>query len=297
MSDDKTAGWLALGTVVAGTMGLGAWLASRPAKFGSVFATLSASDLEQFLAKSVPYFIYKYLIQAGSLRQCGSISDAFATVAQDAGFEAYVTSRPGHFLNVVKTSDGVFEVDLSAIQFEFDRMKAWESDEAEDAELTRLMRIIAEDPFRAVKVRRIDEVPSWARPAQPEDASCFYTPVEYFKSSPKRMEKLQRGEYSDLLDSYLKRILGDRPYAAQAKPLKLGALSSEDMDQAATELERFLNSNPSTDALKEKAASLDVPPSQRSSRGKCIDALWRIIKNDREHATIARLASGTHRKA
>lgn len=213
-------GWLVVGGVLAGTMGVGAWLASRSERFGAVFATLSSSDLEQFLSNSVPYFTYRYLIQAGSLRQCGSISDAFATVVKDVGFEAYVTSRPGHFLNVVKTSDGVFEVDLSAIQFEFDRYKSYESDAAEDAEMMRLMKVIAEDPFRAIKVRRIAEVPEWARPAQAEDPSCYYTPVETFKRSPKRMEKLQRGEY-DNLDPILKRVLGNRPYAAQAKPVKL----------------------------------------------------------------------------
>jgi hypothetical protein len=201
-------------------MAVGAWLASRAERFGAFAGGATSSDLESFLAKSVPYFTYRYLIEAGSLRQCGSISDAFATVAKDAGFEAYVSSRPGHFLNVVKTNDGVFEVDLSAIQFEFDRHAARESDEAEDREMTRLMKIIAEDPFRAIKVRRIAEVPTWARSATEEDASCLYTPVEDFKESAKRMERYQRGEYKDW-DRNIKHLLEGRPYAEKAKPVKL----------------------------------------------------------------------------
>jgi len=170
------------------------------------------AELQAFLHEAVPDLVYRYLIRVGSLRQCGSISDAFGTIARDAGFEAFVSSRPGHFYNVVRVSDGVFEVDLSAVQFEFDR---WAEDE--DAEMERLMAIIAHDPFRAIKVRRIEEVPAWAHEPPPEEGQC-YAPVAGFKRG--YTKRLMRGEYGRV-DGYMKDLLQGRPYAQGMRPIEL----------------------------------------------------------------------------
>lgn len=176
------------------------------------------NDLTAFLRETVPSVVYHYLInQGGGMRQCGTISDAFGAIAVDAGFEAYVTSRPGHFFNVVKVSDGVFEIDMSAIQFEFDSMA-----DDDELELERLRKVIANDPFRAIKVRKIPDVPSWARPPSPEDEACFYTPVKRHMSSKNKIAALMRGEYGKGPgDQNTRDLLGGRPYGAEMKPLEI----------------------------------------------------------------------------
>jgi hypothetical protein len=180
---------------------------------GSSLTGKTTQDLNQFLHAMVPGLVAQYLIQAGSVRQCGSISDAFATIAKDHGFDAYVTSRPGHFFNVVRVDDGIFEIDMSAIQFEHD----WQASDP-DEEVDRLLRILARDPYRAMKVRRIDEVPPWARPATPENEACYYTPTTWAKKYPERVARYMRGEIrvSDRMPE-----LGGRPYADEMKPIDL----------------------------------------------------------------------------
>jgi hypothetical protein len=171
------------------------------------------TELTAFLRRAVPDLVYSHIIQAGSLRQCGSISDALGTIARSEGFDAFVASRPGHFYNVVQVEDGVFKVDLSAIQFEFDR---WTDDE--DAEMERLLTLIAKDPFRAIKVRRIDSMPSWASLPPSEDASVCYEPVAAFRLD--RTARLKQGKFGST-DRLARDLLKGGPYAQEARPIEL----------------------------------------------------------------------------
>ena len=177
--------------------------------------TKTSEDLTRFLHEIVPGLVAQYLIQAGSVRQCGSISDAFATIAKDRGFDAYVTSRPGHFLNVVRVSDGVFEIDMSAIQFEHDHMAP-----DPDEEVERLLRVVAEDPYRAMKVRRIREVPEWgqARVAGRRVVLLRAGAVAQGRY-PERVGRYMRGEFRK--SDRIQHVLEGRPYASAMKPIDL----------------------------------------------------------------------------
>jgi hypothetical protein len=58
MSASKSAGWLTLGTVIVGTLGLGAWFASKSERFGA-FAGASLWDLPEGAEVEVPISRYK----------------------------------------------------------------------------------------------------------------------------------------------------------------------------------------------------------------------------------------------
>lgn len=175
----------------------------------------NTADLAAFLREETPAIVWRYLLdQGGGLRQCGSISDAFGAIAQDAGFDAYVSGRTGHFYNVVRVDDGVFEVDMSAIQFEYDALAP-----NDDEEVERLMGVIARDPFRAIKVKRIPEVPEWARRASPEDEGMCYTPVQTHKWYKPRVMAMQRGERMlGRREGPGVQRLGGRPYGDESQP-------------------------------------------------------------------------------
>jgi hypothetical protein len=183
----------------------------------------SSADLDSFLNKEVPYFVHKHILLTKSVRQCGATSDAFATVAKANGFDAYVGSVPGHFLNYVQTADGVFKVDLTAIQFEFDHHAAAGGDAAQRAEMGRLMSMVAHDPFRAIKVEKVDHLPADARPAHPENEAMHYTPVDAWRFGSPDMNRHMRGEYDDdeLDDRIVKRATGGAPFAGRATGVKV----------------------------------------------------------------------------
>ena len=169
----------------------------------------TARQFGTFLQSAIPVFSL-YLVEARSLRQCGTISDQFGAVARDAGFDAYVVSVPGHFLNQVVTSNGTFEVDLTAAQFR---------DTPYEDNLRALLREIVANPYAAAKIVRIKGLSSAARaPTRPNPP--LYDPVRKYELYRKRIvPQLLRGQLDprDEMDAEYLRLLGGARFGAKIR--------------------------------------------------------------------------------
>ena len=120
----------------------------------------SSADLGRFMREVVPFIIHSQLVNQGTLRTCGSASRLFEHFAKKRGFKAVTASCPGHFFNVVRTSDATWEVDLTHIQFSC-LLREPDPDEGEAAfdkyekKFRRVMDRLIASPFDAVKITRI----------------------------------------------------------------------------------------------------------------------------------------------
>jgi hypothetical protein len=157
--------------------------------------------LGSFLAHAVPVFAL-YLLEARSLRQCGTMSDQFGAVARHYGFEAYVVAEPGHFLNEVVTSNGIFRIDMTAAQFR---------DTPYEDRLREIMSEIVDNPYRAATFKRIARLsPSARLPAAPVPG--LYDPVRKFdRYATKVVPRLLAGKLDprdDLDQDYLRMLHG-----------------------------------------------------------------------------------------
>jgi len=136
-------------------------------KFSLLEAILpSKQDLNKFLHQVVPQLVDRYIIQSQSIKACSSISPAFEVLAKQAGFPTQTEDTGRHVVNYVTTSDGVFRIDLSAIQFDFcpDYNVEWSErdfagDDPHRVEVQRLLDIVKKDPMQAIDVRSVDDSP------------------------------------------------------------------------------------------------------------------------------------------
>ncbi|MFI5298183.1 MAG: hypothetical protein ACHREM_08805 [Polyangiales bacterium] len=167
----------------------------------------NAHQLGSFLARAVPVFAL-YLIEARSLRQCGTISDQFAAVARHYGFDAYVVAEPGHFMNEVVTSNGIFRIDMTAAQFR---------DTPYEDNLRTLLAEIVENPYRAATFKRIARLSPAARlPTAPVPG--LYDPVPKFdRYAAKVVPRLLAGRLDprDELDQDYLRLLRGKTFGSK----------------------------------------------------------------------------------
>lgn len=141
----------------------------------------SFKDLQIFLQKIVPLLVEKHIIQARAVKACSGISPDFVFYAQKAGFKAFVKRVPGHVKNIVITSDGPIEVDLSYIQFEFCPKYTQENGEEvsnpERRELERLLDKVKKDPFSAIKVTPLNQEEDESRLEVPDFDDWIFPPI------------------------------------------------------------------------------------------------------------------------
>lgn len=109
----------------------------------------SFAEFKNFLDKVIPKLIHKYMLRAGAMKVCSTISPDFSEIASAAGFAVIVQHVSGHVRNIALTTDGPYLVDLSYIQFlcQHDLM-----DPDVKQEALKAYRSLYKDPFKAVKV-------------------------------------------------------------------------------------------------------------------------------------------------
>ena len=109
---DKSAGWLALGGVVLGTLAAGAWLASRPARFGAL--TSSEDTLTDWIRQVFGKTSAKVEIDVGNpLAIEVSISDFLSEDGDDLPFmealREFETGLAAHGWHVAQAPSDSFE--------------------------------------------------------------------------------------------------------------------------------------------------------------------------------------------
>lgn len=166
----------------------------------------TGSELESFLREVVPILVYKQMIGGGAVKVCGAISDAFGAIARANGFDAYVVSKPGHFVNEVETSSGVYEVDLSAIQFEC----------LGEDDVDRALETVAKNPYRAMKVHKVRSLSLHATVPSSDRPEVFWTPVASFPRWKKLAMAAMEGKYDPQFDRRELHYTGGKPYAREA---------------------------------------------------------------------------------
>ena len=108
----------------------------------------TSDELFSWLETAVPAMVLQYIIQSQALKVCSNISPAFAVVARYYDFDAYQVTGNNHFYNVVLTSDGPVEVDLSYIQFSVCGYRD---------SIRKAIKDLVKDPWMAVRVRAYEE--------------------------------------------------------------------------------------------------------------------------------------------
>lgn len=150
--------------------------------------------LREFLEEAVPVLVLKFIVMGRALKVCSSISPDFTEVAASRGFLAYTWRLPGHVVNVVEYNGRVFQIDLSAIQF---RVCEFEDDETA---LDTLMAKVILNPFAAIRIRELPEVPFDADPPRgPADYSEFWNPLRSYEFY-KRTLRREYPEYASEVD-------------------------------------------------------------------------------------------------
>ena len=117
-----------------------------------------ATSFQEWFKEALPAIIFQHIIQAKAVKVCSVIAPVFGIIARHHGYEAYVISAPGHFLNVVVTPEGPIEIDLSEIQFRVCDFVGEEDVTHRDPygvrkALKKVLRHIIRDPRRAVKIQ------------------------------------------------------------------------------------------------------------------------------------------------
>lgn len=122
----------------------------------------------------VPKLIHKYMLRSQSMKVCSTISPEFAKIANSKGFNVGTVNQPGHVINVLVVSDGIFLLDLSHIQF---LCKNDISDKENRAEVIQNFKNLKTNPMSAVKIEKVEKVPFNAKF---EDEKLFFDPVSSF---------------------------------------------------------------------------------------------------------------------
>lgn len=186
----------------------------------------SAKELHRFLEKVVPSLVYTFIVRAHSLKACSGISPAFERVAAKYGLNAPVVNDPqrSHVYNVVRTKDGIYKVDLSAIQFTHrDRIRALEKahphvdhDDLHDMALDAILSEVRKNPFSAVHVERTSEHAVRKKDRSPvtNNAMLLFRGGERALARAKAGKPyiVDRGRIEDVMevadDSHIRRALG-----------------------------------------------------------------------------------------
>ncbi len=183
-----------------------------PARY-AVEPLKTAAELGEFLLEAVPVMVLTHMACAYSVKVCSGISPAFAAVAADRGFAAFVARKPGHVVNVVATADhGLVEVDLSHIQFE---LPAYPEDEDVERVLTKAVR----NPFSAVKITRLRHEPHLENP--PDKFDKFFEPLEQYARGVKKMARIREGKIAAVSPAEVALV---KQHMADADPRSLDEL-------------------------------------------------------------------------
>lgn len=121
--------------------GLGALDAQAPA------------PLVDFVRKAAPGLLQRHMFSCYSLKQCSQVAPAFTHLARQHGFNAKTAwVPPGHYITRVETDGGVYEVDLSEVQF----IAPPEGEEAFYDFVDDLVAEAKKDVFSVVSLRKAD---------------------------------------------------------------------------------------------------------------------------------------------
>ena len=165
------------------------WLNESVKEIASYYPNVSLksfSDFNSWLNSVIPKLIHKYMIATKSMKVCSTISADFAEIAADKGFPVGVLKIPGHHFNVAFTSDGLYKIDLSAIQFV---CKHDITDRKNRKEVIENYKKLYNDPFSAIEVNKMpSKIIDFEFPGV--SANNIFNPVESFnKYDPKLMEE------------------------------------------------------------------------------------------------------------
>lgn len=110
-----------------------------------------------YIHKTLPVFVYRYIVFSNSLKSCSGISPAFAEQASNDGFATITVGTGNHFYNVILCDGENLAVDLSAIQFKLndvcDSLKFDDKDPFGEIRGTKLlMKKVIDNPFEAARV-------------------------------------------------------------------------------------------------------------------------------------------------
>jgi len=168
----------------------------------------STSDLKSWLKEAIPVVVFQLMVCSRAVKVCSGISPAFAKAANESGFEAYVKRIPGHVVNIVVTDDANYEIDMSAIQFEVDKVRKKFDDNEDDPfgierATIELLKKVSANPYAAVSIKRIDSI----------DKSSLEKPSgeEWFdyKKTKSFIEKLKKND--KLAMNYIEKIFMSDP--------------------------------------------------------------------------------------
>ncbi len=157
--------------------GFAKWANEQLEHFPSGVSLRSRGAFATWLEVNAPYVIAAFMLNSRALRVCSGISPAFAEVAAANGWPAVTVSVPRHFKNVILVKEGFVDLDLSAIQFEV-------CDHNDFKEVARVLRSVARNPFRAIRVGFIEPGFEWpiGQPRLPTGKfDSLYNPVKTFE--------------------------------------------------------------------------------------------------------------------
>lgn len=154
----------------------------------------SFSEFRFFLDSLVPKLVHKYILLAGTMKNCSGVSPDFAELAAQSGFPVLVQSLPGHQRNVVLTTDGPYAVDLTYIQFvcKYDL-----SDKSARKEVLENYKSLRKDPFKAIKIEKLNKEP----------ISGVYLPNgEYWEGRPDPLKSIEEYNIEEYEEAYPERF-------------------------------------------------------------------------------------------
>lgn len=115
-------------------------------------------------------FIIENIVECKELKACGHISGKFSLLALSNGFPCFSFDGLGHITNIIITSDGLYEIDFTHLQFDFPTKGSLRDFSKEDREsnieeyvkMKSLFKELESNPLKAVKITKIKDVnPDW----------------------------------------------------------------------------------------------------------------------------------------
>jgi len=134
-------------------------------KTKKTYPKVSIKSSEEFFSwfnSIAPTFILHNIVECKSLKACGFLSSKFSIKALSSGFPCFTLYGPGHITNIVITSDGIFEIDFSHLQFVFPMYGSLREIPMEEKEEYKKMKDLFDelekDPMKAVKIEKIENI-------------------------------------------------------------------------------------------------------------------------------------------
>ena len=130
----------------------------------------SMDKCREYVRNVSPYFIYKYIYSGNSLKACSAISFAFAEQGCIDGFAVLIKEIPGHYYNIMLTTEGPIAVDMSSIQFELQNLaKKFDYTDkdpyGEMRALKILLKEVKDNPFKTVKIWKTNDLDNVSLPS------------------------------------------------------------------------------------------------------------------------------------